>query len=571
MIRSTTNRRLLGLYVGLLAGFGVLWVRCVWLQVLHTGRLSSLARAQHRTHQVLLGARGTIYDRDGEVLAMSVPVPSVYANPRRMKANAAKPQLAAQISKMTGKDASFIRRRLDRDRGFVWLARQVDPGMHPQLASLLHQGIGMREEPKRMYPHGGMAAHLLGHVNIDEQGLEGLELAMNGTLHGQPGWRSTLRDAKGDLLIGPWTTQIEPEPGYDVVLTIDGVVQGVAEEALAWGVKAFHAKGGSLIIVEPSTGAILALANQPGFDPNHPGNASADKRRNRAVTDMAEPGSVFKIVTASALLEEGLVRLDEQIFCEHANWATVGHHVLHDHTPHGWLSFEEVIKYSSNIGTSKFAQRLPPETLYRYIRAFGFGRKTGVDLPGEVSGMIAPPARWSKLSPYIIPIGQEVATTPIQLAEMMAIVANGGWVVRPYLIDRIQDADGRVIRRFPPQPRGERLLSDATIQSLNQILSQVVQSGTGQLANIQGLTVAGKTGTAQKLEPNGRYSHSRYVASFVGYGPVPDSRFAMVVVVDEPHPYYGGTVAAPIFRRVVQQLQGYWQLAPAAPILAKLP
>jgi len=285
-----------------------------------------------------------------------------------------------------------------------------------------------------------------------------------------------------------------------------------------------------------------------------------------------EPGSVFKIVTAAALLEEGAVRPDEQVFCEQANYPTVGRHVLHDHRPHGWLTFTDVITYSSNIGTAKLAQRLPPDTLYRYIQAFGFGRKTGVELPGEVSGMVIPPSRWSKLSPFIIPIGQEIAVTPMQLAVMTAIVANGGWKVQPYLIERLQTQDGEVIRT-DQRPTRERLLGSKTVEQLQTMLSKVVESGTGQLANIQGLTVAGKTGTAQKLEPNGRYSHSRYVASFVGYGPVPDSRFAMVVTVDEPRPaYFGGVVAAPIFRRVVEQLMGYWDLTPAgsAGLMAKL-
>ena len=560
MTRRTTNQRVVALYAGFLVVMGILWVRCVWLQMIQGAWLARLARAQHHAAQAIPGPRGTIYDRTGAVLAMSVPVPSVFADPRRV---AAKSDVATQVAKLVGRDPGFIRRRLERDRGFVWLARQVDPALRPQLRPLFREGIGVREEPKRVYPHGTMTAHVLGHVDIDERGLEGMELAFNGALQGRPGWRATLRDAKGDLLIGPWTRDVEPAAGFDLVLTIDSVVQGVAEEALAWGVKRFHAKGGSLIILEPHTGAILALANQPGVDPNHPGRASAEARRNRAVTDLMEPGSVFKIVTAAALLEEGVARPDEQIFCEQANYPTVGRHVLHDHRPHGWLTFADVITLSSNIGTAKFAQRLPPATLYRYIRAFGFGRKTGVELPGEVSGIVAPPSRWSKLSPFIIPIGQEIAVTPLQLAVMTAIVANGGWKIQPHLIERIQTQDGAVIRTDQRSTR-EHLLSPNTVEQLHRMLSQVVESGTGRLASIQGLTVAGKTGTAQKLEPDGRYSHSRYVASFVGYGPVPDSRFAMVVTVDEPRPvYFGGVVAAPIFRRVVEQLMGYWNLTPA--------
>ncbi|MBI3087993.1 MAG: penicillin-binding protein 2, partial [Candidatus Omnitrophica bacterium] len=331
--------------------------------------------------------------------------------------------------------------------------------------------------------------------------------------------------------------------------------------------------GGSLIVMDPHTGEILALAHQPGVDPNQPAEASADARRNRAVTDIMEPGSVFKIVAASALLEEGLVRLDERIFCEQGQFRTVARHILHDHTPHGWLAFKDVIAYSSNIGTAKASQRLTPDALYRYIRAFGFGRKTAVELPGEVNGIVPPPARWSKLSPFIIPIGQEVAVTPLQLAVMTAVIANGGWRVSPHLVARVQDAQGEVIRAYEA-PARERVVRAETAAQVEQMLISAVESGTGRLANVQGLTVAGKTGTAQKLEPNGRYSHSRYVASFVGYGPVPDSRFVIVVTVDEPRPqYFGGTVAAPIFQRAVDQLKGYWRLMPAVRpnTLARLP
>ena len=566
----STNRRLIALCAAFLAAFGILWLRCVWLQVVDAPRLAGMARAQYRVSQTLLAKRGTMTDRHGAVLAMSARAPSVFANPRQV---AEKAYTADRLARLLDRDPRVIRARLAQKKGFVWVARQVEPRMAGEgLQPFLRQGVGMMEESHRLYPSEGLASHLLGYVDIDERGLEGLELSLNGLLRGQHGRRSTVRDARGEWLIGPWTTEVQPTPGQDVALTIDRVVQGVAEEALAWGVKKFHAKGGSLIVMDPQTGQLLALANQPGFDPNHPAEASADARRNRAITDVFEPGSVFKIVTASALIEEGLVSPGERFFCERGAYPTVARHVLHDHTPHGWLTFHDVIANSSNIGTAKAAQRLKPEVLYRYIRAFGFGQKTDVELPGEVSGMIAPPARWSKLSPYIIPIGQEVAVTPIQLAVMAAVIANGGWRVRPYLIDRIQRSDGTLVRQS--EPSRERLLRSDTAATISAMLVSVIESGTGRLANIQGLAVAGKTGTAQKLEPNGRYSHSRYVASFVGYGPVPDSRFVMVVTVDEPRPvYFGGVVAAPIFRRAVEHLRGYWDLNPpvGSPVLAKLP
>ncbi len=553
----TTNDRIVGVLVIGLALLGCLWIRCVWLQLVAAHRYTTFATSQHEAIQPLRARRGAIVDRTGQPLAVSVPTPSVFANARQV---VEKQDVARELASAVGRNAQMIQRRLEKDRGFVWIARQVEPTASPALLTLHEEGVGIMEEPKRFYPHGALASHLVGFVNIDQRGLEGLELLLNGALEGHDGWRSTLRDARGNLLIGPWTTQTAPLDGYDVVLTIDSVVQQVAEETLQWGMTKYHAKGGSITIMDPSTGAILAMAVQPSYDPNSPAASAADHRRNRAVTDMFEPGSIFKVVTASALLNEGRITPDEQIFCENGAYLTVGHHILHDHTPHGTLSFHDVIKNSSNIGTAKAAQRLKPDELYHYIQAFGFGRKTGIDVPGEVNGKISPPSRWSKLSPFIIPIGQEVATTPIQLAVMTAVVANGGLRVHPHVVERIQTPTGRIVRAaFVPPP--VRVIRRETALTMQSILTSVVESGTGQLANVQGLTVAGKTGTAQKLEPTGRYSHSRFVASFVGFGPVPDPRFVIVVSMDEPRPlYFGGVVSAPMFKRIVEQLSSYWGL-----------
>ena len=551
----TTNDRILGV---LLAGLGilaVLWVRCVWLQVVGRHRYAALGAAQHEAAQTLKATRGAITDRAGQPLAISLSVPSIFANARRVKA---KRDVAIRLARAIGRDARAIQRRLERNRAFVWVARHVDPGLVPSLSSVQGEGVGIIEEPTRWYPHGRLASHVVGFVDIDERGLEGLELAFNGALRGQDGWRSTLRDAKGHVLIGPWTTQVEPIDGYDLVLTLDSVVQAAAEETLEWGVKKYHAQGGSVVVLDPATGAIRAMANAPSFDANARGWVTASARRNRAVTDVFEPGSTFKIVTAAALLEEGRIGLEDRIFCEDGSYPTVGRHVLHDHTAHGVLSFHDVIMFSSNIGTAKAAQRLTPEELYRYIRAFGFGRPTGIEVPGEVSGFVHPPARWSKLSPFIIPIGQEVAVTSIQLAVMAGVVANGGLRMRPHLIESIRTPEGRVVRSTRMvQP--VRVISPQTAATLQTVLTSVVEAGTAKLTRLEGLSVAGKTGTAQKLEPNGRYSHSRFVASFVGFAPVPGPRVVIVVTVDEPRPlYFGGVVAAPMFKRLVERLASYW-------------
>src|SRR3989338_3111991 len=388
----TTNQRIVLLCATYLCLFGVLWVRCLYLQVFQSRPLARLAAAQHRISQTLIAPRGNILDRDGRLLATSVRAPSVFANPHQVSS---REYLAGVVAPIVDRDAGLLKRRLGKDKGFVWLARHVDRKAAGRLAPLRRHGIGVVEESRRIYPNGPLASHLVGFTNIDQQGLEGLELAL------------------------------------------DGVVQGMAEDALSWGVKKFRAKGGTIVVMDPQTGAVLAIATSPSFDPNQPVRVPTASRRNRALTDLFEPGSVFKIVTAAALLEERLVRPDERVFCEQGSYKTIGRHILHDHHPHGWLTFHQVIALSSNIGTAKTAQRLPPETLYRYIRGFGFGQKTGLELPGEVSGIAAPPSRWSKLSHFIIPIGQEVAVTPIQLAVMTSVVANGGWKVKPYLVQRI--------------------------------------------------------------------------------------------------------------------------------------
>ncbi len=552
-----TNDRIIGALLVSLGLLGVLWVRCLWLQVIASHRYAAVIKQQHESVQTIRAKRGTIYDRAGRPLAVSADAPSVFANARHVSA---KRDMAEQLSQVVAKDAGAIQRRLEKDKGFVWVARQVDPQVTPAILTMRDAGIGIVEEPKRLYPHGKLAGHLLGFVDIDERGLEGLELTLNGILQGQDGWRSTLRDAKGSALIGPWTTDAQPVDGYDAVLTIDSVVQQVAEETLDWGVAKYHAKGGSIIVMDPHSGAILGMATRPAADPNTPAASPTEARRNRAVTDLFEPGSIFKIVTASALIEEGRVRPEETFYCENGSWPTVAGYILHDHHGHGTLTFHDVIKLSSNIGTAKAAQRLKPEELYRYIQAFGFGRKTGIDVPGEVNGLLSPPARWSKLTRYSLPIGQEIAATPVQLAVMTSVIANGGLRVRPHVIERIQTAAGREIRSAAHE-MPVRILSPTTAAIVQDMLQSVVESGTGQLANVQGLTVAGKTGTAQKIEPTGRYSHSRFVASFVGFGPVPDSRFVITVSLDEPRPlYFGGVVSAPLFRRVVESLASYWGL-----------
>jgi cell division protein FtsI (penicillin-binding protein 3) len=321
---------------------------------------------------------------------------------------------------------------------------------------------------------------------------------------------------------------------------------------------AYRAKAASIVVMNPHTGAILALANRPTFDLNEQQGVSKERLRNRAICDLFEPGSVFKIVTASAALEENKVSEEIKFFCENGSYR-VANHILHDHHPHGWLTFQEVIEQSSNIGTTKVAQLLGGELIYRYARLFGFGAKLGINLPGEIAGMIKVPRFWSKTSIGAIPIGQEVGVTSLQLASAVSAIANGGQLMKPYIIKEIRDKYGQPIKSFSPAMIN-KVISLDTAARMRKILTGVVEGGTGKLAKIPDVVIAGKTGTAQKLEPNGTYSHSKFIASFIGFAPAADPLVTIVVTVDEPRPYYfGGVVAAPVFKNVAADILKYFK------------
>ncbi len=400
-----------------------------------------------------------------------------------------------------------------------------------------------------------MASQVIGFAGLDNVGLEGLELYRDAYLKGQPGFALFFRDARQKKL-DIWEDMLAPHDGYNLVLTIDEVIQYIAERELDKAYKAYHAKGASIIVMDPHTGAILALANRPTFDLNEYKETNKDQMRNRAICDLFEPGSVFKIVTASAALEEKKVSEEDKFFCENGAYK-VGSHILHDHTSHGTLTFRQVIEQSSNIGTVKIAQILGPETLYRYIKLFGFGSKLGVDMLGEISGIVREPRLWSKISIAAVPIGQEVGATDVQLIAAISVIANGGQLMRPYVVQEIRDKHGEIIKKFSPVMI-RKVISLDTAARVKKILTGVIEEGTGKMAKIEGFTAAGKTGTAQKLEDNGTYSHSKFVASFIGFAPAENPAIAIVVTVDEPHPaYFGGVVAAPVFKNVAADTLKY--------------
>ena len=526
--------------------------RLFFIQFFRSNYLTLIANKQHNQLVELEPKRGTIYDCNLKVQALNMSMDSLYAVPNAIKD---KENVINQLIAILGVERSYLQDRLYRKKAFIWLARKLTPEKTDAVKRLNIKGLGFLKETRRIYPNSYLASHIIGFSGMDNVGLEGAERDFNKYLKGQPGWAIFLRDARQKKL-DIWEKMVLPVDGLDLVLTIDEVIQYIAERELDKAFKSFHAKGASIIVMDPHTGRILALASRPTYDLNDHALISKDSIRNRAICDLFEPGSVFKIVAASAALEEKKVTEEDKFFCENGAYR-VGGRILHDHTSHGTLTFRQVIEESSNIGTVKVAQLLGPDTVYKYLKAFGFGSKLGIDLSGEISGMIKPVSLWSKTSISAIPIGQEVGVTALQLASAISVIANGGQLMKPYIIDSIRDNQGEIIKQNKPRLI-RKVISVDTAMRIKKILTGVIEEGTGKLAKVSGFSAAGKTGTAQKVEANGSYSHSKFVASFIGFSPAEDPLLAIVVTVDEPHPsYFGGVVAAPVFQKVASDAIRY--------------
>ena len=528
--------------------------RLLFIQFFKSNYLAGIAKKQHNLFVELEPRRGTIYDSQLKPQAINIPVDSLYASPSEIS-DKDKEAITRQLAPILNLNYAYLRDRLYRKKSFIWLMRKITPEQAQTIKKLNIKGLGFLKESKRTYPNAYLACHVLGFAGLDNTGLEGIELCYDKYLKGEGGWALFLRDARQRRL-DLYEKMVYPRDGYDLVLTINEVIQYIAERELDKVFKTYHAKGASIVVMDPHTGAILALANRPKFDLNEYGNMSKDQMRNRAICDLFEPGSVFKIVTASAALEEKKVNEEDKFFCENGSYRVVNH-VLHDHQPHGWLTFQQVIEQSSNIGTTKVAQMLGGDILYRYMKLFGFGSKLGIDLPGEISGITKEPRLWSKISIAAIPIGQEVGVTALQLVSAISVIANGGQLMKPYIVGEVRDKFGETIKKFSPSLI-RKVISLDTASRVKNIFIGAVEEGTGKLARIPGITAAGKTGTAQKLESDGRYSHSKFIASFIGFAPAEDPIVAIAVVVDEPHPYYfGGVVAAPVFKNVASDVVKY--------------
>lgn len=540
-------------FIFFLLSLTLLLARLFFLQALQHHFYFKIANEEHIVSVELQPKRGTIFDRNMRPLAVNLNRDSIYANPREVKD---KVKTAKILSAALNLKENFVIERLSKDKGFVWIKRKITTKESLQLKKFNLAGIGFIEESKRFYPNTTLACHLLGLVNIDNKGLEGVEALYDNYLKGQGGWLIATQDAKRKVLKSYQEEFLTPKNGYNLVLTIDEVIQNIAEREVYKMYDKYRAKGASIIVMDPKNGDILALANFPNFDLNDPSKRSPESIRDRAINDFFEPGSIFKIVTASTAIEENAVNLNDKFDCENGAWK-IGKRILHDHVPHGILTFREVIEKSSNIGTVKVASRFGAEKMYKYIQAFGFCEKTGIDLPGEVVGMNRPLSRWTSTSMLAIPMGQEVTTTVIQLARAISVIADNGFLVKPRVVKSIIDEEGETIKEFPLEVT-RKVISPKTAAKMRGLLMGVVESGTGKKAKMEEFSAGGKTGTAQKVEPNGVYSHNRFIASFIGFAPAAKPVLAVVVCIDEPRPvYFGGDVAAPVFKNVMDQSLKY--------------
>lgn len=504
-------------------------------------------RQQQRTIEVA-PTRGTIYDRRMQPLAMSLAVDSVFAVP----AEISNPDMVAElVGPVLGIEKPDLLAKFKAFKSFCWVKRKVSTEEAARLRGMNLKGIYFQKEMKRFYPKGDLAAPVLGYVGLDDNGLGGLEYRYNDAIKGTPGRALIATDARRRSFESSAQAGL---PGKNMVLTIDQNIQFIAEKALAEAAGKWKMLGASAIVQDPNTGEILAMASYPTFNPNEFGKSTDESRRNRTVSQVYEPGSTFKLVAVAAALEENLTTPKEVIDCQWGSIVLAGH-VIHDDHPHGSLTVTQVMAQSSGVGVIKLGLRLGEERFYRYVKAFGFGDETGIELPAEERGLLRPPSRWSGISLGEMSTGQEVGVTPLQIASAYSVIANGGVLMKPRLVKEVYEADQH---QPAAEVSGRRVVSERTAEMMKNILSEVVESGTGSPAKLMGYSAAGKTGTAQKIDSTGTYSKTHYIASFSGFAPVRKPAVTILVVIDSPvGAIYGREVAAPVFRSIAEQTLGY--------------
>jgi cell division protein FtsI (penicillin-binding protein 3) len=526
--------------------------RLLYLQLFEYGDFVKQASRQQQRSIEVSPPRGAIYDRNGRELAMSVSADSVFAVPSEIPDQTTTASLLARILKTEPQD---ILARFKSSHAFCWIARKLDTDTAARIRDLNLKGIYFEKESKRFYPKRELAAQAIGFVGLDDEGLGGLERSLNSPMRGKPGQMLISLDARRH-----WFGRVEkqPDPGENVVLTIDEKIQYIAERELDAAMQRTHAAAGTVIVENPKTGEILALANRPTFDANAFHISDPQKMKNRAVSDIYEPGSTFKMVTIAAALEEKITNPEEVIDCQNGA-IYIGNVRIRDHKPFGLLTVSQILANSSDVGAIKLGLRLGEERFDRYIRAFGFGSQTGIELPGETRGITKPVSRWSKVSIGAISMGQEIGISPVQLISMVSTIANDGMYTPPRIVAGTRDpSDPSAKVVFHPAPQ-RRVVSTVTAIEMKKMLEGVVLFGTGKKSILEGYTSAGKTGTAQKADPaTGGYSKTKYVASFAGFAPAYDPTIAIAVILDSPvGPHEGGQVAAPVFKAIAQQTLAY--------------
>ncbi len=530
-------------------------LRLVQIQILDSEKYQKLARNQYTKKYVVRAPRGLIYDRNNTPLALNQPCFDLGVDRRFVKDIPATSRRLASVLKANPHEIQTKIRKASR---YVQLGRQLDEKTASQVMFMDLPGVQLMQLSERVYPLNEKLAPVLGFVNIEGSGASGLELACDRYLAGKDGATELQRDAKGNPLMTVSNTNTGEESGSDVILTIDHVMQIIAEEELAKATSKFNAKGGSVTIINPNTGEILAMASAPGFDANRANYYPADNWRIRPITDIFEPGSTYKIVTMTAALSEGVKQLDDIIYCENGKYRMFGEEI-NDTKKLGWLTFDNVFVYSSNIGAAKIAQEIGRNKMFIASRNFGFGNRTGIELPGEVSGILKKPIAWSKFSLAAISFGHEVGVTPLQMAMAYAAVANGGKLMKPAIIKEIRSKENKTLYRFKAQ-NIRKVMTPETAKKLTAILEQAVEKGTGELAQLPDLKIAGKTGTAQKLADSRRgYSDTHYMASFAGFYPSEQAKIVILVTLDEPNPVHsGGHAAAPVFRAILLRILDFY-------------
>lgn len=546
-----------------IVGFVLIVSRAFDLQVLQRKAWQKRAEHQHQMVIPLAPQRGTIFDRNGEELAVSLQEDSFYVDPQKVTAPVRE---ARALAAVLSQPFSELKGKMTSDKRFLWLKRQVSPAESRRIRALKLPGVDFIKEYKRFYPNSGIGAQVVGFTGIDPRGLEGIELKYDSVLQGQRGYLVTERDALGRG-IGAGDKVVKGDNrGADLYLTLDENLQYIAEKELAAGVAKAHAKAGTVVIMDPRTGAVLAMANQPGYNPNAIERYRPSQWRDRAVCDIYEPGSTIKVFLMAAGLNEGVIHQGETFFCDNGAFE-VGGRTIHDDAPHGRLTIGQILKVSSNIGAAKIGAELGRKRYYHYLRAFGFGERTGIDLPGEVAGILRKPSTWFDVDLATISFGQGISVTPIQLVTAAAAIANGGKLMAPFVVKRIVDPYGEVIERHSPEVV-RQVVSEKVANEVRKLMIGTTEAGgTGTLAQVPGYLVAGKTGTAQVVDPvTGGYSADKLIGSFLGIVPAKHPRLVILVVVDEPkNKVFGGLVAAPIFSRIASQSLQYLKIPPTRP------